>query len=219
MYYCIFILICITMWVGWDIKQIISKNQPVFIIPDVLTTLFYILPVIYCGSLIHLLINEMTGKRVRIHSSKPVDIKMIARARIIYPLLHWIIFVLMYFLIGWIAYQSVQWIFYIYADPVRSIGHYETNFIRAIEISMVVLYLTFALRTLVEKGSRIIGITFLGFLVSWYFGIENSVPSKVSDSIQFMIDFTVHPEVAIILSLIFATLTYYSFTRRRSFLA
>lgn len=204
----------LSMW-----SKEISHNLLVLLIPTLMLFLFYFQPAIYCVSLIHQSIYELTGKRLRVHSSKPLEIRAVGKARLLYPLLNWLAFALIYFILGIIANESVKWLDRIGADTTDYYIIDEVNFDRALQVSMIFLYLTYASKTLFERGSRIIGIAFLGFLLFWFTALENSVPDKVSDLIKWWIDSTVNPEIAILLSLIFASLTYYSFTRRRSFLA
>lgn len=197
----------------------VSQNSLNLLIPTFLVVLFGWLPVIYFGSLIHQYIQELSGRRLRLHSSKPVKIKSIGKARQLYPFLHWLAFALVYIILGMIISEYVNCLHKLGVD-VRDYYVFDgINANRALQVSMIYLYLTYASRTLFEKGSRIIGIAFLSFLLSWYLVLEYSLPDEYSELIKSWIDYTVHPEMAIGLSLIFACATYYSFIKRRSYLA
>lgn len=216
-YYIVAVFLFFALSMSWDVEQILKIDTLWFLLPSFLTNLYQLMPVLYCGTLIHQSILEATGKRVRINSSKPLDIKKLGKARLLSALFGWLIFTLIFFTVCCIAYQSIVWTSS--PDMPYFLKNRDVNWNNALGVSMIMLYLIFATRTLFEKYSRIVGITFLGFLLFWYTVLLVTLPKSIYDYINTWIDFTSHPEIAILLSLIFASLTYYSFTRRRSFLA
>lgn len=213
-------LILMAIAASGDLQYIFKTLEIDYIVPCLLVSLSLLCPIFYCGSLIHQTIYEFAEKRLRIQSSKPMDIKQIGKARFIGSLLYWLMFALIFYCISKLAIMSIQW-----TDSMQNqvkyewIGYNEVDLKRVMNWMMITMYLTFAFRTFFESSIRIVGITFLGFLVSWYMIISELVPFDYSNEIQYLIDGTVHSGIAMMLSLIFASLTYYSFTRRRSFLA
>ena len=209
MIFCTIVILIIFILVGMDYWKYTGLKQPVVIVPFLSIYLLSLFPYIYGVTFIYQLIYELYGKRVRIHSIKPLDIKSIGGARLLYPLIIWLICMLVYFILRWISYQTFQWVSRTYSYPLNFMWEWQVNLEDAIKVSMIILYLTFALRTLVERGSRIIGIAFLSILLFWFTVLEQSVQYEYHYMISSWIKSTVHPEIAILLSLIFASLTYY----------
>lgn len=168
--------------------------------------------VFYPILIIYLVIDESARKRIRLHASKPVPVYAIGLARILYPLLVYLILVLVYLML-WTVDNLYDVLSIGYQIIFEQFQYYDA----VICVIWFYLWFTFAIWSFLEKTSRVVSVCFLTTLFLSTFS-NNLFNVYVQKDLQQILRLTVDPFYACVIVLILTSLIYLSFIRRKSFL-
>lgn len=200
-----------------------DSNIAVYILtllPIVRTSLPFIVLLLLCILSVHLPINELTQKRVRLQASLPVPAERISIVRMIFqlaiPLIGILIFTLLFvYSIAPGAYYAEEY----YLDHPRDNINYlwEIYLDEAYTTSMLLLIFTFTIRLLFESRIRIVAILFIA-AVTIYFISPEFISEDSREQFGTILSSITFTWRAIPISLFFALILSQLYLRRESYL-